>query len=194
MIKTSVIFRADIYSKSNIGTPEQRKDLYNQIKQEQASGNCTNNSNYGCWRSEAKFNNIDWLLNEVVALYKHADQIYKSENGGKDVFNVSGKTYLNYWTNVNQPGSRNVIHAHKDAHFSCVYYLQSEGTGDLRLINPSNMLGDCNFSAPFARDFYYTPKDGDLILWPAWVPHEVEPNLSNQERINVVFDIGSVPQ
>jgi Xaa-Pro aminopeptidase len=34
-------------------------------------------------------------------------------------------------------------------------------------------------------------QDGDLILWPAWVPHEVETNFSDRERVNIVFDIGA---
>jgi hypothetical protein len=26
-------------------------------------------------------------------------------------------------------------------------------------------------------------------MWPSWLPHEVEPNLSNKSRINIAFDI-----
>jgi uncharacterized protein (TIGR02466 family) len=192
MTNTSVIFRADLFTRSNIGTLDQRQQLFDQIKVEQQTSKNISNSNIGCWRSNKQFVDIQWLIDETISLYKEADTVYKSANGGTDVFNIQGKTTLTYWTNVNQPGSRNVMHSHSSAHFSCVYYLQGEGTGDLRIINPSNILGNCNYAAPFVRDFYYTPKDGDLILWPAWVPHEVEPNLSSKERINVVFDIGSI--
>jgi hypothetical protein len=94
-----------------------------------------------------------------------------------------------YWTNINAPLSRNVLHSHKNSIFSAVYYIQGTDTGALRLINPANTLGDCNRLSPFTRDFYFNPKDRDLILWPAWVPHEVEINESARERINIVFDI-----
>ena len=33
------------------------------------------------------------------------------------------------------------------------------------------------------------PKDGLLILWPGWVPHEVEENKSDQQRINLAWGI-----
>lgn len=194
MSSQSLILRADLFVKNNIGTKEQKIELMKQIREAQKTEKTSPNTNDGCWRSSHRFKNIDWLLNSVISLYEEADKQYCAENGGKDVFNVSGKTALDYWTNVNVPGSRNVLHSHRKSHFSCVYYVQGTGTGDLRLINPANILGDCDYIAPFARDFYYTPNDGDLILWPAWMPHEVEPNHSDRERINVVFDIGKVLQ
>ena len=33
------------------------------------------------------------------------------------------------------------------------------------------------------------PKDGMLILWPAWVPHEVIENKSNRQRINIAWGL-----
>ena len=34
-----------------------------------------------------------------------------------------------------------------------------------------------------------TLKDGDLLIWPAWVPHFVEENKSNKQRINIASNI-----
>ena len=31
--------------------------------------------------------------------------------------------------------------------------------------------------------------DGDLIVFPGWVPHDVGPNTSNKQRINIAFNI-----
>lgn len=193
MINSKVILRADLFSKFNIGSSEQKENLIKQIKAEQLKEKTVNNSNPGCWRSYYRYSDFNWLINEVLSLYAEANNLYKAANDGKDIFNINGKPNLNYWTNINSPGSRNVLHSHNSSHYSCVYYVQGTGTGDLRLLNPSNLLGNCNFTAPFTRDFYYSPKDGDLILWPAWIPHEVEPNNSSRERINIVFDIETVP-
>jgi uncharacterized protein (TIGR02466 family) len=192
MIKSSVIFRADIFSVSEIGTKDQQQDLIKQIEEARKNNPAgESNSNSNCWRSSFRYQNIDWLIDSMLKLYRHADELYKSENDGNDVFNVKTMPILNYWTNVNGKHSKNVIHSHTKSHFSCVYYLQGYGTGELKFVNPANILGNCEFSAPFVRDFYYQPKDGDLILWPAWVPHEVETNFSDRERINIVFDIGA---
>ena len=35
----------------------------------------------------------------------------------------------------------------------------------------------------------YTPKDGDLVVFPGWVPHDIELNKSNKPRINISFNI-----
>ena len=33
------------------------------------------------------------------------------------------------------------------------------------------------------------PKDGMLVLWPGWIPHEVIENKSNRQRINIAWGI-----
>ena len=81
------------------------------------------------------------------------------------------------------------MHNHTTAHFSAVYYAQAENTGELRFINPAFTLSNIISTGPFTRDFYMNPSDGDFILWPAWVPHEVETNFSNKDRVNIAFDI-----
>ena len=97
--------------------------------------------------------------------------------------------HLSIWTNVNEPGSTNDIHSHKIANFACTYNLQTAGTGYLTFKNPANLLNDCSVQSPFVRDFKIEPKDGDLLIWPAWVPHYVEENKSNKQRINIATNI-----
>lgn len=183
------LFRGDLFAISDVGTQYQRNDIIKQIliaRKLDPDGSA--DSNHGCWRTMYPCEDIDWLLAEVeklgreaAAFYSQEDPVYRNHN--KSVCKIA------YWANINQPKSRNVFHAHKPKHFSAVYYLQGKDTGGLRLINPANLLGDCNVKSPFVRDFTFIPNDGDLILWPAWVPHEVEPNYSDTERINLVFDL-----
>ena len=95
----------------------------------------------------------------------------------------------NIWTNVNEVGSKNVIHSHKADAWAGIYYVQAEGTGNLMFHNPANLLNDCKFNSPFVRGLGIQPKDGMLILWPGWVPHEVVENESNRQRINIAWGI-----
>ncbi len=180
------LFQANLFHKK-LGT---NHDLLQQIKEIQRTNPSTNSAtNDGCWRSDEKLNDIDWLITEVIRLLDQAVEHYRKEDHIYNNLTTNKACKLSAWVNVNQPHSRNVLHSHVGSHYSCVYYLQGKDCGALRLINPANLLGNCNRAAPFVRDFVFHPTDGDLILWPAWVPHEVEPNLSNRERINVVFDI-----
>ena len=38
----------------------------------------------------------------------------------------------------------------------------------------------------------YEPTPGRLLLFPAWLPHGVEPNLSDADRVVISFNIGLV--
>ena len=181
------LFRSDIFIESNVGTLDQRADIISQIKKKQIDfPEGMPNSNDGCYRVSRPCENIDWLFNEIECILNNAIEFYSDAD---IMFTPRQHTEINYWANVNQPGSRNNFHSHKSESFSAVYYLQATNTGELRFPNPANLLGDCNKTAPFIRDFTFSPKDGDLVLWPSWMPHEVEPNLSNKERINLTFDI-----
>lgn len=181
------LFHSDLFSLSDVGNDLQVVDLLKQIEKEKQLTATTQMSNDGCWRSYRQWNGMEWLLEKVFQLAIDAQNYYISIDS---VFNRPKEKFkIEMWTNVNAPKSRNVFHSHKKSNFSAVYYLESEGTGNLRLVNPANILADCNTVGPFTRDLVFQPKNRDLILWPAWIPHEVEPNFSDKNRINIVFDI-----
>lgn len=190
MIRHASMFRADSFIKSGVGSDVQRSSLIQELKQKQIEfPNGMDFSNVGCWRFGNPCKDIDWLLSEITELLNTAINLYNTEDEVFARHSNTEEVIINYWANINKPNSRNAFHTHKEEDFSAVYYLQGEETGNLRFPNPANMLGDCNKFAPFTRDFNFSPRDGDLILWPAWMPHEVEPNRSSRERINLTFNI-----
>jgi uncharacterized protein (TIGR02466 family) len=180
------LFKANLFCEKNIGSYSQKAELKDYVldlkNKNPYPPDCTNEN---CWR----FENItipQWLYSEIDKLVYKTYEFYKEDN----IFSRNKKNYNIYnWVNVNSSYSRNTLHSHSKAHLSGIYYLQGKSTGNLRLLNPANILGDCNPTAPYVRDFEFSPTDGDLILWPAWIPHEVEPNYSDLQRINIVFDI-----
>jgi len=187
-MNTLSLFRADLLLEKNAATEQQHLDLFEQIlKNKKQNLGVVDNSNLGCWRSTARYKNIDWLTDKIKAMLLNFDRTYQEEFQNKNLDPT--KIQYSYWTNINSTGSRNTQHAHPKAHFSAVYYLQGTGTGPIRLINPGNTLGYASPLSPFVDDILYSPNDRDLIMWPGWVPHEVETNMSSRDRINVVFDI-----
>ena len=161
------LFHSDLFIKENVGTEEQRKDLKKQILQAKEDDRGTQGGgNPGCWRSNALYE-MKWLYGAM-----------------KDLV-----TDYNIWTNVNEVGSKNVIHSHKTDAWAGIYYVQAEETGNLMFYNPANLLNECKFNSPFVRNTGILPKDGMLVLWPAWIPHEVIENKSNQQRINIAWGI-----
>lgn len=131
---------------------------------------------------------IDRLLNEDVAGALQLDIEHH---------HVYIKTM---WGLINQKYAYNFVHRHGGFIFSGVYYLQcSASSGNLKFHDPR---ADVRMLRPplIQENIYtfhvveYEPRPGRLILFPAWLPHEVGPNLSEQERIAVSFDISFEPR
>ena len=190
MDKMLPLFRSDIFVKENVGTEEQREDLKKQILHAKENDIGTKSgSNHGCWRSNATYD-MEWLYDEMRKLSDHANQIYFQDDPVFKSFIEGCKNRdFNIWTNVNEVGSKNVLHTHTDDAWAGIYYLQAEGTGNLVFTNPANLLLQCNPKSPYTRKTGIKPEDGMLVIWPGWVPHEVLENKSNKQRINIAWGI-----
>ena len=102
----------------------------------------------------------------------------------------------NMWANVNPPGGYNRPHLHPNCLFSGVYYIKApKNSGVLKLIDPRagaqvvmprRKPGE--LPPQFRRDVNYPPIDGRIIMFPAWMWHEVETNRSAEVRISVSFN------
>jgi len=108
----------------------------------------------------------------------------------------------NMWAIINPPGGFNRYHTHPNCLYSGVYYLQAPpDSGRLYFLDPRPQAG---VLAPrydeTARDnrdqwseVYYQPVPGRVILFPAWLAHEVEPNMTvaagpDADRICIAFN------
>ena len=184
------LFHSDIFVKENVGTEEQRQDLKKQILHAKENDIGTQGgSNHGCWRSNATYD-MEWLYDEMRKLSDHANQIYfKDDPVFKSFIEGCQNRDFNIWTNVNEVGSKNILHTHTSDAWAGIYYLQVEGTGNLVFTNPANLLLQCNPKSPYTRKTGIQPEDGMLVIWPGWVPHEVLENKSNKQRINIAWGI-----
>ena len=182
--------RADVFMKEDVGTVEQREDLKKQILHAKENNiEVMGGGNKGCWRSTAKYE-MDWLYESMRVLSNEANKVYfENDTIFKRLLDNCNNRDYNIWTNVNEVGSKNVLHTHTTDAWAGIYYLQAEGTGNLVFTNPANILLQCNIKSPYTRRTGIRPKDGMLVLWPGWVPHEVEENNSDKQRINLAWGI-----
>jgi hypothetical protein len=84
------------------------------------------------------------------------------------------------WFNDMAPGHSTSEHTHEelDELMSAVYYLDvPEASGDLVLRERWGLTR-------------ITPRTGMLVLFPPWLPHWVEPNLSEGRRLSLGINIG----
>jgi len=184
------LVKADLFIET-VGTEEQRAKILEQILEVRRSDvNRMENTNEGCWRSSAVYKDIDWLIEGVTTLCNQAINHYKELDPAfaNKLTNVN-KLQNYYWTNVNEPGSSNDMHVHRGYPFTACYYVQAEGTGLLELCNESNLLSECDVLSPFTTRYQFNPMNGNLFLWPGWIPHRVLTNESNCDRISVAFNL-----
>tara|TARA_B100001057_G_C22810254_1_gene935118 strand:+ start:1297 stop:1899 length:603 start_codon:yes stop_codon:yes gene_type:complete len=101
----------------------------------------------------------------------------------------------NMWAIINIGGSTNSRHQHGNSTISGAYYVRApKNCGDIVFYDPrpapvfyyptalnSNLLN--------AQVNSITPKEGALILFPSYVDHSVNENLSNDERIVISFNV-----
>ena len=105
------------------------------------------------------------------------------------------------WLNISD--SRQCMHSahvHGDV-FSGVFYLQApEGSGKLSVVNPgiNPMWQGCNLTSqrnPFtAESILIEPIEGNILLFPSYLPHSVLPNDHDEERISISFNVIALPK
>jgi uncharacterized protein (TIGR02466 family) len=111
------------------------------------------------------------------------------------------------WANVNPRHASNRHHTHPHALWSGVYYVQTPPEcGLLYFTDPRPQTQVMPPRYDLARrspatwlEVHYQPQAGRLIVFPAWLPHAVQPNLSKEEgpageRISVSFNFHQRPR
>ena len=99
------------------------------------------------------------------------------------------------WAIINIGGSTNSRHQHSNSTLSAAYYVRApKDCGDIVFYDPRPAPVFCYPTAVGsnllnAQVNSITPKEGALILFPSYVEHSVNENLSNEERIVISFNV-----
>ena len=101
----------------------------------------------------------------------------------------------NMWAIINKGGAANARHHHGNSSLSAAYYVRApKNSGDIVFYDPrpapvyshpvSNKPNYLN-----AMQHSISPLEGLLIMFPGYLDHSVNENLSNEERIVISFNI-----
>ena len=160
------------------------------IKWSQTDPEGKKRTNVNGWHSKTDMNKKDEYNVLTKELFAMQAEIYKKEL--LDLKPVLG----NMWANINYPGGYNRPHLHPNALFSGVYWIKTpEKSGDLMLYEP-RQGAQCTMPnrkkgrlpPQLWREIHYEPVAGRIIMFPAWLWHEVRTNESNDTRISVSFN------
>ena len=101
----------------------------------------------------------------------------------------------NMWAIINTKGSLNQKHHHSNSDLSAAYYVKApKDCGDFMVSNPNaisrNIFPKRETPTELNRLIAkHKVEEGDLLIFPAYLPHQVLPNESDEDRIVISFNL-----
>ena len=171
------------------------KELLNYILELQKKDKKGNNrSNRGGWHSP----NFDIInpgppINFINSFKDFLKHIIEDEIGWEYVPNKQRVVAM--WAIINKKNSYNVKHNHQNCYLSSAYYLKKpKNSGDITFFDPKEVktyrFPEVEKHTSYsAESITVKPEEGDLLIFPSYLYHDVGVNLSDEERIVVSFNI-----
>ena len=187
---TEYHFPTPVYIQEVPNAVELNQYLEQKIIQWSQQNKGVSKTNAGGWHSTTDMNRKEEYNALTKELFNMQEEIFKKE------FLTQKPVLGNMWANINYPGNSNRPHLHPNSLFSGVYWVKApEKSGSLMLYEPrpgvhTTMPNRKEVKLPpeLWRDVHYEPRAGTIVMFPAWLWHEVQPNRSNDIRISVSFN------
>jgi uncharacterized protein (TIGR02466 family) len=162
----------------------------------------TQHSNLGGWQS-------DWEMDrwggaaaiKLLAVGRNTANRITTDRQGKPV-SIAWKA--NMWANINRSGHANEFHSHPGSFWSAVYYVDDGGIdgdpalgGELEFMDPRGpgpamyapQLAYGSAGLSVGANEIVRPKAGRMVMFPAWLLHQVRPYKGQAQRISIAFNL-----
>jgi uncharacterized protein (TIGR02466 family) len=160
-------------------------------------------SNFGGWQSS--WDMEKWGGAAAIKLLAYARNCANRVTCNRDGKEVAINWRTNMWANINRTGHGNEFHSHPGNFWGGVYYVDDGGIGadpslggTLELMDPrapgvAMYAPHLAFNVPgglsVGGNEVVVPRPGLMVLFPAWILHQVRPYLGASERISVAFNL-----
>lgn len=181
-------FQIDNYQQTNL----ELKEFIYKLKEKDPNG--LEISNAGGWHSPY----FDIQKNELLKKFfgKIKDNLMKifNDHMGWEC-KLEQIRISNMWSVVNSKNSFNIRHNHPNSIFSAAYYVKTqENAGNIKFFDPKEVKVMYHPKIKTQNEFSshivkIKPEEGKLLLFPSYLHHSVEENLSNEDRIVISFNI-----
>ena len=142
------------------------------------------------WQSEQTLHEREEFRDLVACVNHAAKGILHFLRIGCDAFEITG-----CWANVLAKGAAHKAHSHPNNFLSGVYYVRTHpGTDTLNFHDPRNQAGVIRppvveLTGENTDQVVIRVKNGTLLVFPSYLQHSVDTNMSEEERISISFNI-----
>jgi uncharacterized protein (TIGR02466 family) len=191
------LFAFPLFSSVVAGFDAHREPLLAEILALQSREPGIRRSNRNAWHSGDAIQSIHsehvaWVLDKVLTFGRLALGKYYQDWANAELKMGS------YWANVLGPGGFNAPHHHFPQHWSGVFYVSvasvsgttEDMSGMIEFLNPTPWLSAIGRGG----NYFYAPKDGLALLFPASLLHFVHPHASEIPRVSIAFNFNVVPR
>jgi uncharacterized protein (TIGR02466 family) len=154
-------------------------------------------SNVGGWHSKSDL--FSWAGDAGRTILRHALGLANANTTDPSGKPVSLRWRCDAWANVSEGGHSNAAHVHGGAYWSAVYYVRvGDGVGGHLLLHDPRMPG-LRMHAPGLRLRHGGPElvarlkpvPGQMILFPSWLSHSVEPWDGSEPRVSIALNLSA---
>jgi len=142
------------------------------------------------WQSEQTLHEREEFRDLVSCVNNAARSVLRFLRIGYDAFEITG-----CWATVLAKGAMHKAHSHPNNFLSGVYYVRTHpGTDTINFHDPRTQTGIIRppvveLTADNTDQVVVTVKNGTLLVFPAYLQHSVDANMSEKERISISFNI-----
>ena len=155
-------------------------------------------SNVNGWHSKNfKIEKDNVPYNFIKSIHVHIKEVIVEGFGWKYVPEKVGISEI--WAIINQKNTFNKSHNHPGSYLSAAYYVKApHDCGNIHFYDPNEIK---KFNSPAIEQltelstsgFSIKPEEGNLLLFPSYLYHDVGKNNSDSDRIVISFNVSILP-
>jgi uncharacterized protein (TIGR02466 family) len=144
----------------------------------------------GMWQTDQLFHKAA-DMEDLEQIFRGTSQgVLDSLKVGYAKFEITG-----CWANISAPAAPHKMHTHPNNYLSGVYYVKTQPQADaivfhdpkpqISIISPPPL----EVSSATAGKVRVQVDPGTLLVFPSWLQHSVDPNMSADTRVSIAFNI-----
>lgn len=142
------------------------------------------------WQSDQTLHELEEFRDLISCVERTTKSVLRFLKTGYDAFEITA-----CWANVLPKSAAHKLHSHPNNFLSGVYYVRTyPGADTINFHDPRNQTGIIRppvveLTAENTDQVVVKVKNGTLLIFPAYLQHSVDTNMSENERVSISFNI-----